>query len=160
MNHGKVAKAWRRQQPATGKRMFSNGDTVFSHGSHWPIAVWLNGAGLVALNVDSSHRSVSTARHYSEVHSTLMGSIAGPRIVEVCFDDAQKAQRIADRKNCPGLEILECAKPRSAAPTLVLAMKRLKDQLKSRKPHMKRQIEADIAVLEHEIRTTELLNKL
>ena len=160
MNHEKVAKAWRRQQPAKGPRMHSDGKVVYSYGSHWPIAVWLNGAGLVALNVASHGRSVSTRRHYHEVRSALRGSIVGPRIVDVNLEDAERAKRIAERSSTAGLEILECADPADREPTLVFALHKLGSYLKSKKPHMARRIKADLAVLEHEIRTTELLNKL
>jgi len=66
--HQEVAENWIKQtgKKRTGKRMFYNDQTIYSHGLHWPLGRIVNSGGdkVVLLEANSIERSVSTHTHY------------------------------------------------------------------------------------------------
>lgn len=71
-NHAQLAHVWAAQSQPTGRgsRMHFNGTTIYSHGTHFPIACFVK-PGVVLFNDDSY--SNSTAKHKGHVWSALYG---------------------------------------------------------------------------------------
>jgi hypothetical protein len=69
VRHNEVAQAWANGQKLTGSRMYTDGKTVWSYGSHWPIATWVND-DTILFNM-SSYGSSSTSGHTSKVWNKL-----------------------------------------------------------------------------------------
>lgn len=70
MNHKQVVEAWRHntRERATGSNVYFEGRTIYSYGSHFPMA-YLSGYGIVLVNSDSY--SNSTSRHQSYVNGAI-----------------------------------------------------------------------------------------
>lgn len=64
ISHDKVARAWSNGDEAVGCNMFTDGKTIFSWGTHFPIAHYI-GNNAVLFNTD--HYSPSTSHHQSIV---------------------------------------------------------------------------------------------
>ena len=110
-SHQAVADEWARHTAAKGSRMYTDGITVFSYASHWPIATHLS-SGKVLLNTSSC--SQSTSRHLSYVRracgrldvttctkSQLVAALESPR-VPLVITQFKEASSIKD-----GLTVLE-----------------------------------------------------
>ena len=68
-SHSDVADAFGKGRSRTGSRMWTDGRTVYSYGSHFPIAIWIRFGYTVAFNVD--YYSSTTSRHQSLVRSEI-----------------------------------------------------------------------------------------
>ena len=110
-SHQAVADEWARHTAAKGSRMYTDGITVFSYASHWPIATHLS-PGRVLLNTSSC--SQSTSKHLSHVRracgrldvttctkSQLVAALESPR-VPLVITQFKEASSIKD-----GLTVLE-----------------------------------------------------
>lgn len=71
-SHDKVARAFVAGERATGSRMYTDGDTIYSYGSHWPIATWMD-SGTILFNVDVT--SSSTSKHTNYVRRKIPSHI-------------------------------------------------------------------------------------
>jgi len=67
-SHDKVARAFVAGEKATGSRMFTDGETVYSYGRHWHIATWV-ADGTILLNIDK--KSSSTSKHEGYVRNAI-----------------------------------------------------------------------------------------
>jgi hypothetical protein len=70
VSHKEVAEAWNNGSAEKGSRMFTDGKVIYSHGHHFPIAVYTRG-GQVLFNNDKY--SVSTQKHQGIVLRELNG---------------------------------------------------------------------------------------
>jgi len=71
VSHTKVAEAFARGDKATGNRMFTDGDIIYSYGYHFPIAYRLK-SGVYLFNTD--RYSSSTSKHQSYVDRCINGA--------------------------------------------------------------------------------------
>jgi len=65
-SHKEVAQAWSSGSKAEGSRMYTDGTTIFSYGSHFPIATELSD-GTILFNTD--RYSSSTSKHQGYVRN-------------------------------------------------------------------------------------------
>lgn len=86
VSHLEVARAWARGDKLKGSRMFTDGNTVWSYGTHFPIATKLDN-GQVLFNDDQC--SSSTSGHQSYVKRV----IDGYDVIECDTDEILRAVR-------------------------------------------------------------------
>jgi len=103
MNHGSVAAQWADGKRGTGKNMSSDGLAVYSYGSHFPIAVWLNERRTRAA-FNNDNYSVSTCKHQGHVRSVLN---YGVDITFVSADDIKSILRRREERPDEGLYIVK-----------------------------------------------------
>lgn len=74
--HKEVAQGWITQsgKHRKGHHMYYEGDTIYSYGSHFPIARLLEHEGHKVCLFTTATRSVSTAKHKGIVRGALIGS--------------------------------------------------------------------------------------
>ncbi|MEE8209098.1 MAG: hypothetical protein V3T88_09155 [Nitrosomonadaceae bacterium] len=87
--HDEVAHAWanRHEGPHKGFNLFFEGDTIYSHGHHFPIARWTkDSGGRDCVLFTTQCCSVSTANHISKVSRALHGIAAVYRVYDVVTD--------------------------------------------------------------------------
>lgn len=91
-SHEEVAQNWIKGKKSTGSRMFTDGRIIYSYGTHFPIAVKLDG-DVILFNKDKYSRS--TSKHQSHVHSEL-NSYTG-KIHECTTDEIMSAIECPNR---------------------------------------------------------------
>lgn len=62
-SHEEVAEAWGMGDKATGSRMYTDGTTIFSYGSHFPIAIKI-GFRKILFNTDRYSNSTTHHQNY------------------------------------------------------------------------------------------------
>lgn len=109
MNNRQVAHLWANQaRPrASGSHFFFDGPTIYSYGSHFPVARHIERAGRKAVLFTSRSYSNSTARHISCARRALCGlempifemhdPSKAPRSHEIQNDYAQKVKDFAEK---------------------------------------------------------------
>ena len=103
-SHEEVAKAFMRCDSLTGSRMFSEGDTIYSYGHHFPIAkhtAW----GFI---FNKNGYSVSTAKH----KGIVLRAIGSSEIIELIDCNENKAEETF-RRNMAEMENLILKKERA-----------------------------------------------
>lgn len=72
VKHREVAQSWANGMKDRGSRMFTDGITVWSYGTHWPLATWIS-RDEVLLNVDKY--SSSTSNHFGYVKQAITSDV-------------------------------------------------------------------------------------
>lgn len=72
-----VAHIWAQQEQEEGRsnngQFYFNGPTIYSYGSHWPLATFIDGGSRVLINND--HYGVTTSKHAGYVRQAIRGSV-------------------------------------------------------------------------------------
>jgi hypothetical protein len=89
-SHEDVAQAWSEGKSAKGSRMYSNGRTIFSYGSHFPVAHRIKDT--VLFNTDKY--SSSTSKHQSKVKwhcNKITTSTSNSTFIECTTEEIKRA---------------------------------------------------------------------
>ena len=100
VSHSEVAQCWARGESVRGSRMFTDGVTVYSYGTHWPIATKINDGRQILFN--TSKNSPSTSRHTSYVDRAL------PAWAEIInCDETQIKDVVNGSRNLDKIKVIE-----------------------------------------------------
>lgn len=89
-SHRIVAEKWIKRKKATGERVFTDGTTIWSHGSHFPMGYILSPERLL-INIDGY--SPSTAKHKSYVRRAIPEHY---EVIECTTEEIKKAVNYPD----------------------------------------------------------------
>jgi hypothetical protein len=74
----KVAEAFRYGNIATGANVFTDGNTIYSYGRHFPMAIRCQDETGTRMLVNEDKYSVTTSKHQSAVRTVLMDTGYAP----------------------------------------------------------------------------------